>query len=99
MALHTLHSLHRIKSTLDPWYISGISLEDSLGEARMARHKTALGVWVDPSLLEQVNRVAGECHLSRSELVRGWLVEGIKAHALRSKRIAAMSAYKGEPDL
>lgn len=65
----------------------------------MARHKTALGVWVDPKLLERVNEVASECHLNRSEWVRGVLVDAIKAHTLKSKRIAAMSAYKGEPDL
>jgi metal-responsive CopG/Arc/MetJ family transcriptional regulator len=65
----------------------------------MARYQVGLGVRVDPELLEQVDRVAGECHLARSEFVRGLLVEGIKAHTLRNKRIAAMTAYKGEPDL
>ena len=65
----------------------------------MARYQVSLGVRVDPELLEQVDRVAGECHLARSEWVRGLLVDAIKAHALRSKRIAAMSAYRGEPDL
>ena len=65
----------------------------------MARFQVSLGVRVDPELLEQVDRMAGECHLGRSELVRGVLVDAIKAHALRNKRIAAMSAYKGEPDL
>ena len=65
----------------------------------MARYQVGLGVRVDPELLEQIDRVSGECHLSRSELVRGWLVEGIKAHTLQSRRIAAMSAYRGEPNL
>jgi metal-responsive CopG/Arc/MetJ family transcriptional regulator len=63
------------------------------------RYQVGLGVRVDPELREQVDRVAKECLLSRSELVRGWLVDGIKAHTLKSKRIAAMTAYKGEPDL
>ena len=65
----------------------------------MARYQVGLGVRVDPELLEQIDRVAGECHLARSEWVRGRLVDAIKAHALKSKRIAAMATYQGEPDL
>ena len=65
----------------------------------MARFQVSLGVRVDPELLEQVDRVANECHIGRSEWVRGVLVDAIKAHALKSKRIAAMTAYQGEPNL
>jgi metal-responsive CopG/Arc/MetJ family transcriptional regulator len=65
----------------------------------MARFQVSLGVRVDPELLEQVDRVANECRLGRSEWVRGVLVEAIKAHTLRVRRIEAMIAYRGEPDL
>ena len=65
----------------------------------MARFQVSLGVRVDPELLEQVDRVAGECHLGRSEWVRGVLVEAIKAHTLKVRRIEAMAAYRGQPDL
>jgi len=65
----------------------------------MARFQVSLGVRVDPELLEQVDRMACECHLGRSELVRGVLVDAIKAHALKVRRIEAMVAYKGEPNL
>ena len=65
----------------------------------MARLQVPLGVRVDPELLEQVDRVASECHLGRSEWVRGVLVEAIKAHTLKVRRIEAMIAYRGEPDL
>ena len=65
----------------------------------MARFQVSLGVRVDPELLDQVDRVANECHLGRSEWVRGVLVDAIKAHTLKSKRIASMANYSGEPDL
>ena len=65
----------------------------------MARQQVALGVWVDPALMEQINQVATECRLSRSEWVRGVIVAAIRAHALKNRRIAAMVAYRGEPEL
>lgn len=59
----------------------------NIDEDDMARGQVGLGVRVDPGLLNELDRVSGDCRLHRSEWVRRALVNAIRAHDLRERRL------------